>query len=319
MSSPNALAGSPAPVFRLFRLLIIVSLIFEGLEQFFRRIVYDIHPFPYRMEQIRHIWNTAPLLRYVNRDSQWHQVQQQPEGASIHTQDGVFANLAALQDASRSASSANAASLPSYQDSLEDPVPPYWETQAADSWDGEVYVDGLPVGSVLSVLWTALVSSMFQFVGFVVTYLLHTSHGSKAGSQIGLCVSLVNLGLASLPVDPQKVSNGDKLQMWVPKVPSAIDFDPETLQNHLNGFQSALQGADPVAQTSTNPHSKKLLSYVLIAAGGLIAVRALWDFFRVKKLEYRMLHPPEPPAAAGAPPSAAAADSEPNAHSDDIV
>lgn len=57
-------------------------------------------------------------------------------------------------------------------------------------------VDALPTGSLFSFLWNMLVSISFQFVGFLLTYLLHTTHAAKLGSRAGLGVTLIQYGFA---------------------------------------------------------------------------------------------------------------------------
>lgn len=244
------------------------------------------------MDHLRHIWNRAPLLRYINPRSQWHSISPPSTGISVETNDGVFTNLSARPTTCNN--TPPAPDLPTYNDTMEDPVPPYWESQVQAAWGDEVYVDGLPVGSIISVIWTAVVASMFQFVGFVVTYLLHTSHGSKAGSQIGLCVSLINLGLASLPVKYE--SEVGNISQLIPDSPSAIDFDMSVLHGKLDTFKSSLGGN--VTHEHTKPHSQILVAYCLIIGGALIALRALWDFYRVKKLEWSVTHFPNDPSLA---------------------
>ena len=57
-------------------------------------------------------------------------------------------------------------------------------------------IDGLQTGSLFSFLWNMLVSISFQFVGFLLTYLLHTTHAAKLGSRAGLGVTLIQYGFA---------------------------------------------------------------------------------------------------------------------------
>jgi hypothetical protein len=57
-------------------------------------------------------------------------------------------------------------------------------------------IDNLPTGSIFSFLWNLLVSISFQFVGFLLTYLLHTSHAGRLGSRAGLGVTLIQYGFA---------------------------------------------------------------------------------------------------------------------------
>ena len=79
-------------------------------------------------------------------------------------------------------------------------MPPYWETTVhapAAMLDPHAYmiVDELPSGSVLTFVMTTFVSYFFQFAGFVLTYLLHTTHAAKYGSRAGLGVTLIQFGL----------------------------------------------------------------------------------------------------------------------------
>jgi len=89
---------------------------------------------------------------------------------------------------------------PSYSSAQADAVPPYWETtvHAPFSPDsvGEMIIDSLPTGSLFSFLWNMLVSISFQFVGFLLTYLLHTTHAARLGSRAGLGITLIQYGFA---------------------------------------------------------------------------------------------------------------------------
>lgn len=53
-----------------------------------------------------------------------------------------------------------------------------------------------------------LVSISFQFVGFLLTFLLHTTHAAKFGSRAGLGVTLIQYGFA-LRTRLEDVSGGD--------------------------------------------------------------------------------------------------------------
>lgn len=89
---------------------------------------------------------------------------------------------------------------PSYASAQADAVPPYWETTihapSGNAGPGDVMIDSLPTGSLFSFLWNMLVSISFQFVGFLLTYLLHTTHAAKLGSRAGLGVTLIQYGFA---------------------------------------------------------------------------------------------------------------------------
>lgn len=89
---------------------------------------------------------------------------------------------------------------PSYASAQADAVPPYWETTVHAPFSpnsiGEMVIDSLPTGSVFSFCWNLLVSISFQFIGFLLTYLLHTSHAARFGSRAGLGVTLIQYGFA---------------------------------------------------------------------------------------------------------------------------
>jgi len=104
---------------------------------------------------------------------------------------------------------------PSYASAQADAVPPYWETTtihlpsgaSASSVPGEMIIEGLATGTLFSFLWNMLVSISFQFVGFLLTFLLHTTHAAKYGSRAGLGVTLIQYGFA-LRTRAEDISNG---------------------------------------------------------------------------------------------------------------
>ncbi|CAJ0750910.1 22512_t:CDS:2 [Entrophospora sp. SA101] len=103
-------------------------------------------------------------------------------GGAPHSTDGVFSNLSAKPETEAEKEEENP---PPYEAAAADATPPYWETTiiAPGLMGDEVLVEGLPVGNFF-------ISMSFQFVGFLLTYLLHTSHAAKAG----LGITLVQYG-----------------------------------------------------------------------------------------------------------------------------
>ncbi|GAA5885537.1 hypothetical protein JCM16303_002248 [Sporobolomyces ruberrimus] len=117
--------------------------------------------------------------------------------------DGVFSNLAAKPEGSSNTEVVGEGPdkdeiLPAYEAAALDSTPPYWETTviAPGSFLGpdDICVDGMPVGNLFSFAWNLLVSMSFQFVGFLLTYLLHTTHAAKNGSRAGFGITLIQLG-----------------------------------------------------------------------------------------------------------------------------
>ena len=95
----------------------------------------------------------------------------------------------------------------SYQNALRDAVPPYWDTTVvlpssnspfgplSSSISGDdILIDGMPTGNFFGFFWNMIVSVSFQFVGFLLTYVLHTTHAAKFGSRVGLGLTLIQFG-----------------------------------------------------------------------------------------------------------------------------
>lgn len=78
-------------------------------------------------------------------------------------------------------------------------MPPYWETTVTSSLDpnADMIVDDLPTGSWYLFLANVFISYFFQFIGFLFTYLLHTTHAAKYGSRVGLGITLIQFGFQS--------------------------------------------------------------------------------------------------------------------------
>lgn len=55
-------------------------------------------------------------------------------------------------------------------------------------------VDDLPTGSVLIFVFNLFTSFFFQFIGFVITYFLSTTHAARYGSRAGLGLTFIQYG-----------------------------------------------------------------------------------------------------------------------------
>jgi hypothetical protein len=138
----------------------------------------------------------------------------------------------------------------------------------------DVFVDGLLVGSMFSFIWNALISMSFQIIGFLLTYLLHTTHAAKHGSRAGLGITLLQYGFqmrysASLvPNDPAGGSPVD----GIPDDPNSHDFNPSEVTSATATALSAMSTSD-------------WLSYLLMIVGWFILIRALSDFMRARRQE----------------------------------
>jgi hypothetical protein len=201
---------------------------------------------------------------------------------------------------------------PSYSSAQADAVPPYWETTVhAPSSSDDMILDHLPIGSVFSFLWNLMVSISFQFVGFLLTYLLHTTHAARYGSRAGLGVTLIQYGFAlrSKPEDDLRGNswwtvggggpNSNGMQQG--NVPSKPMFgtkeEAEEYYRKLNitmvdGMPSGtIPGAtlDDININYVNDTTTDWLSFFLMTIGWFILITSLLGFWRVKRLERGIL------------------------------
>ena len=123
--------------------------------------------------------------------------------------------------------------LQSYQEAQADAVPPYWETTIHAPGllsEGGIYVEDLPTGSFFMFCATTFISFFFQFIGFFVTYLLHTTHAAKYGSRAGLGLTLIQYGFSSRMANamtPPEGSGGQGIHgTWEPVVPGEPQDEP---------------------------------------------------------------------------------------------
>ncbi|PWY88492.1 hypothetical protein BO70DRAFT_359943 [Aspergillus heteromorphus CBS 117.55] len=196
--------------------------------------------------------------------------------------DGVFANLAAKPERGEK----NEDLPPSYEEAAADATPPYWETTilAPGISSDEVFVDGLPVGSIFSFVWNAMISMSFQLVGFLLTYLLHTTHAAKNGSRAGLGLTLVQYGFYMKGGGDSKGSDDGGSDYVTPPDPNSHSFDPNNVDGGSGG-----DGGGAVSAITTS----EWISYVLMIVGWFILIRAISDFLRARRHEQLVLQSPE--------------------------
>lgn len=202
--------------------------------------------------------------------------------APSQANDGVFANIAAKPTAGESSED----KPPTYEQAAADATPPYWETTilAPGMNSDEVYINGLPVGSVFSFIWNGMISMSFLFPGFLLTYLLHTTHAAKNGSLAGLGLTLVQYGFymrTGKDAANPDAANPGQFSGTVPD-PNSHTFDP----NNPNGDGG--QGGSG----SNGFGSSDLISYGLMIIGWFILIRAVSGFLRARREEMLVLQSP---------------------------
>ena len=150
----------------------------------------------------------------------------------------------------------------------------------------EVYVDGLPVGSVFSFLWNGMISMSFQLVGFLLTYLLHTTHAAKHGSRAGLGLTMVQYGFYMSGSDNASSDTGNPGQFSdsSPPDPNSHTFDP----NAVDGGGDSSSGSGGMGGFT----SADYISYILMIIGWFILIRAVSDFLRARRHEALVLQSP---------------------------
>lgn len=257
-------------------------------------------------DYIHRVYNNAPLLRFINPNNRYNLLStgesndpsrtRTIDGHLVHVADeatdGVFSNLTAKP--SNNNATVITDHLPSYDEASHDPTPPYWETSVMSEFD-EIYIDGIPVGNIFNFLWSTLVSVLFQFLGFVITYLLHTSHAAKNGSQVGLGLTIINLAIASLPVKIGKNEIDTTAGRFEPTDPAAIDAsvsNNNVLVGSLDDYHSSLQNHGEFTTPSDGLFDgTPMLAAFLFIVGGFIITKAIYDFYKVKRLEYSIMFP----------------------------
>lgn len=132
-----------------------------------------------------------------------------------------------------------------------------------------------------------MISMSFQLVGFLLTYLLHSTHAAKNGSRAGLGVTLITYGFSMKGADDigaGGMGNDDNSEgsgYANPPDPNSHNFDPNTVnQNTGGGGVSDISGSDWIA-------------YIMMVVGWFILIRAFADYFKARRHEQLVLQSPD--------------------------
>jgi hypothetical protein len=123
----------------------------------------------------------------------------------------------------------------------------------------DMIIDDLPSGSALIFAINLFTSFFFQFVGFLLTYILHTSHAAKYGSRAGLGLTLIQYGFYSRARN-RDGSDGAVRNGWAaaPSGPSDPPLLSTSPQNNIDASQN-----NAVITLS----SREWLSFLLMTLG----------------------------------------------------
>ncbi|EIN03694.1 hypothetical protein PUNSTDRAFT_128632 [Punctularia strigosozonata HHB-11173 SS5] len=215
--------------------------------------------------------------------------------------DGVFANVTAKPgrqvpvtneqgDVHMVPEEAQRDAPPSYASAQADAVPPYWETTVlapGSGFGGEMIVEDLPVGSLATFVVNCFISFFFQFVGFVMTYLLHTSHAAKFGSRAGLGLTMIQFGFYSR--NQQMPVMEDDTQTTFIGMGTSINgtWPPD-------GSDVQLPDATPEQWKQHWISTREWLSFLLMTVGWFLLLTSLVGFWRVKRWELSLASTRQP-------------------------
>lgn len=247
----------------------------------------NITPNNIRDRANRHLNSVARHFNILDRVFQRHSSAQArlQYGASS---DGVFSNLSAKPENNSNEVNGESDKPPTYDEAAADMAPSYYgiDDDGVGLYYNEICIEGLPVGNIVNFLWNMIVSVSFQFVGFLLTYILHTSHAAKEGSRFGLGLTFIGYAYSMIPNDvTSKIGKGNSLDRVEPTDPNEFDdmhlYSGSTSQDE---FESSLShGLDE--KRSNTP----VLAVVLGILGVVIMIKSIYGYIKVKKMERRYL------------------------------
>ncbi|KAG5518148.1 hypothetical protein PMAC_003334 [Pneumocystis sp. 'macacae'] len=176
--------------------------------------------------------------------------------STFHQNDGVFANLNAKPEVSKEKFEEFP---PSYEQAAADATPSYWENTmiAPGISEDEIFISGLPIGNIFGFLWNMLISFSFQFIGFLLTYLLHTTYAAKCGSKAGLGTTLIQYGF------------------YMRSIKNNV-FNDDTPDSNLE---------DDNQEYQSDSLDHIIISYLLMIIGWFLLFRSTAEFLRARRIE----------------------------------
>ena len=152
-----------------------------------------------------------------------------------------------------------------------------------------------------------MISMSFQLVGFLLTYLLHTTHAAKNGSKAGLGITLIQYGFSmKRDFSPQPDKGGDpnaappdlnKIpgDTFVPPPtdPNSHDFDPNNAVAAGSFVADASQsGPGGMGNAVAGMKATDWFAYALMIIGWFILIRAISQYFKARRHEQLVLQSP---------------------------
>lgn len=139
-----------------------------------------------------------------------------------------------------------------------------------------------------------MISMSFQLVGFLLTYLLHTTHAAKNGSKAGLGITLIQYGFSMKGIssgpstNPTAGAGGGGDFVPPPSDPNSHDFDPDMPIPPGGGDVSM---PDPSAGMGAMQASD-WFAYALMILGWFILIKSISDYLKARRHEQLVLQSP---------------------------
>jgi hypothetical protein len=147
----------------------------------------------------------------------------------------------------------------------------------------------MPVGSVFSFIWNCLISMSFELVGFLLTYLLHSTHAAKSGSRAGFGITLIRYGfyMKGTSTGSDGMTGGPAEGYAQPPDPNSHDFDPNAVSTTGGGDSST--GGTVLSDIA----SSEWVAYILMIVGWFILIRSVSEYIKARRHEQLVLQSPE--------------------------
>lgn len=241
----------------------------------------------------------------IGNDGVFNNITAKPSTSGVRVQDGD--NIYIVPEES------SAIPPPSYASAQADAVPPYHTstlllpTIGGELTQGNIIVDALPTGTLFAFLWNALVSTTFQFIGFVLTWVMGTTHAARHGSRAGLGITLIQWGLA---LRARLDEAGSWSESTFATAKEADEYFQSTGHHNISSIEQPNVPSGSQADgfswkgdvALTNPMATEWLSFLLMTAGWFLLLTSTLGFWRVKRWEKSILAPSNPSPDLPPPP-----------------
>ncbi|KAG7089751.1 hypothetical protein E1B28_011405 [Marasmius oreades] len=249
---------------------------------FFRRVVGAVLPTHYARvpTEDSSISTSRVLGGGVENDGVFANVTAKPQPAQvIRTSEG---NIHLVPEETQKEAP------PSYQSAQADAVPPYWETTvvapAVPGQSGsDMIIEDLPSGSVWVFFINAFISFFFNFIGFLLTFLLHTSHAGKFGSRAGLGLTLIQYGFYTRTGSVLLEVDGSGNDAASGMMATGTPLDPASPM--ATGTPTIPDPSQPDNLQEALSSSRDWVAFICMTIGWFLLLTSCIGFWRIKRWE----------------------------------